>query len=73
MSKIGDQIKKRRESLFLIQEDVAEMAGITIKTIYHIESNKGNPSLQTVQKILDILGLEIMIGIKNTINEGAGL
>lgn len=46
------------------QSDLAEMTGITPKTIYLIESGKGNPSFNTLQKILDVLGLEIFIAIK---------
>ena len=57
-------IAVRRESLALNQQDLAEMAGVTAKTIYMIESGKGNPSLQTLQKIMEVLGLEIKVRIK---------
>jgi len=61
---IAGAIQKRRESLTLKQEDLAEMAGITPKTIYLLETGKGNPSLQTMQKVLNVLGMEISINIK---------
>ncbi|MEO6844954.1 MAG: helix-turn-helix domain-containing protein [Ginsengibacter sp.] len=61
---IGNVIAVRRESLALNQQDLAEMAGVAAKTIYMIESSKGNPSLQTLQKIMEVLGLEIKVGIK---------
>lgn len=65
---IGHIIQKRRNSLSLKQDDLAEMTGITSKTIYLIESGNGNPSIDTLKKLLDTLGLEITIDIKK-INE----
>jgi transcriptional regulator with XRE-family HTH domain len=64
--KIGAIIQQRREFLSLKQEDVAEMGNVTPKTIYLVEHGKGNPSIETLQKILNVLGLEILIQIKQT-------
>jgi transcriptional regulator with XRE-family HTH domain len=61
---IGDIIQKRRNALSLKQEDLSEMTGITSKTIYLIESGKGNPSLDTLQKLLEVLGMDLLIDIK---------
>lgn len=61
---IGHIIQKRRDFLSLNQEDLSEMTGITSKTIYLIEKGKGNPSIDTLQKLLEVLGLEIVIDIK---------
>lgn len=63
---IGAFIQQRRERLKLKQEDLAEMGGITPKTIYLIEQGKGNPSLNTLQKISNVLGIEILLQIKKT-------
>ena len=63
---IGAIIQKRREFLSLKQEDLAEMGNVTPKTIYLVESGKGNPSIETLQKILTVMGLEILIQIKQT-------
>lgn len=63
--KLGKIIKARRESLSLKQEDLAEMSGVTSKTIYLVENGKGNPSFDTIQKLLQILGREIDITIKS--------
>ena len=65
-NEIGAIVQRRREALSLKQEDLAEMGQVTPKTIYLIENGKGNPSLETLQKILDVLGLEILIQIKQT-------
>jgi transcriptional regulator with XRE-family HTH domain len=61
---IGRIMQKRREKLCLKQEDVAEMTGITSKTIYLIETGKGNPSIDTLTKLTEVLGLEIVVDIK---------
>lgn len=56
---LKDIMKQRRKQLGLTQVDLAEMAQIGLATVKDIERGKGNPSLSTVTKILDILGLEI--------------
>lgn len=61
---IGHIIQNRRIALSIKQEDFAEMTGITAKTIYLVESGNGNPSIDTLNKLLEILGLEISIDIK---------
>ncbi len=57
-------IKKRREVLQITQEDLAELSGVGLRTIKQFESGKGNPTLQTMQKLLDVLGMEIRLTIK---------
>lgn len=64
---IGKIVQGRRNELSLNQQDVAEMANVTIKTIYAIENNKGNPTIEVLKKILNVLGLEIKVQIKSVI------
>lgn len=64
LAKIGQLVAKRRVDLTLKQEDLSELAGVTIKTIYQLESGKGNPSFSTLEKILRVLGLDIVVTIK---------
>lgn len=64
--KMGQLIAKRRELLQLRQEDLAEMSGVAIKTIYLIESGSGNPSIATLEKIAGVLGLELTIQVKKS-------
>jgi transcriptional regulator with XRE-family HTH domain len=40
------------------------MADVTIKTIYAIENNKGNPTIDVLKRVLNVLGLEIKVQIK---------
>lgn len=57
-------IKTRRKSLSLKQEDIAEIAGLSIRTIHEIENETGNPTFNNVKKYLDIIGLELAPQIK---------
>lgn len=63
---MGQIITRRRGELSLDQKNLAELAGITVKTLYLIEKGTGNPSLNTLNKILDLLGLTIQVNIKKT-------
>ena len=59
-------IKQRRAILGITQLDLSEMAQIGISTIKDIERGKANPSLRSITKILDVLGLEMDFKIKTT-------
>lgn len=60
-------MKERREVLSLTQLDLAEMAQVGVATVKDIERGKGNPSLNTIKKILDVLGIEIVYRIRKTV------
>lgn len=60
-------MKERREILSLTQQDLAEMAQVGLATIKDIERGKGNPALNTIKKILDVLGIEIEYRIRQTV------
>lgn len=64
---LKDIMKERRETLSLTQQDLAEMAQVGLATIKDIERDKGNPALNTVKKILDVLGIEIEYRIRQTV------
>lgn len=58
-------IKLRRESLQVTQETLAQLSGVGLRTLKQFESGKGNPTLITLQKLGDTLGLELSLTIKN--------
>lgn len=64
---LKDIMKRRRETLSLTQQDLAEMSQVGLATIKDIERGKGNPALNTVMKILEVLGIEIEYHIRQTI------
>ena len=58
-------IKERRQVLQVTQETLAELSGVGLRTLKQFESGKGNPTLRTLQKIAEVLGLEVCLKIKN--------
>ena len=64
VSEIGKQIKERRDTLGITQPDLAEMADVNVNTIYNIESGRGNPTFKKLNKIADILGMELTLSVK---------
>lgn len=65
-SELVSTIKKRREALQVTQETLAELSGVGLRTLKQFESGKGNPTLSTLHKISDVLGMEVCLKIKNT-------
>jgi len=66
-SGIYEIIKERRSLLGITQQDLADISGVGLRTIKEIETNKGNPSVNTMSKILDVLGMELDIKIKRMV------
>ena len=59
-------IKERREMLQVNQETLADLSGVGLRTLKQFESGKGNPTLQTISKLADALGMELTFKIKKT-------
>lgn len=57
-------IKTRREMLQVTQEMLAELSGVSPRALKQFESGKGNPTLQTLSKLADALGLELTFKVK---------
>ena len=62
--KLIQAIKERREMMHVTQETLAELSGVGLRTLKQFESGKGNPTLQTLQKLTDVLGMEICLQVK---------
>ena len=61
---IGNAIKERRKKLRINQQMLADLASVAVNTVVAIERGEGNPQLTTLLTILDTLGLQINIDIK---------
>jgi transcriptional regulator with XRE-family HTH domain len=70
--KLINTIKDRRENLKVNQENLAKLSGVGLRTLKQFESGKGNPTLQTIQKIADVLGLEVCLKVKTEITNEEG-
>ena len=64
VSDIGNSIKVRRKELQITQPHLAELAEISTNTLCKLERGQGNPSLQVLCKIAEVLGMEILLKIK---------
>lgn len=58
-------VKERRDALQVTQESLAQLSGVGLRTLKQFESGKGNPTLQTLQMLADVLGLEVSLKLKN--------
>lgn len=65
---IAEILKERRNMMQVTQETLAEISGVGLRTLKEFERGKGNPSLQTLQKLADALGLELCLQVKKTPN-----
>lgn len=61
---IGNIIKDRRKALKITQPHLAELAGISVNSLYKIERGEANPTLELIGKIADVLGLEVKLEVK---------
>lgn len=61
---IGKGIKARRKTLRVTQPQLAELAGVSVNTLYKIERGQANPTLETLEKIAGILGMELYLQVK---------
>jgi transcriptional regulator with XRE-family HTH domain len=57
-------VKKRRVILQVTQEALADVSGVGLRTLKQFESGKGNPTLQTIVKLADALGMELCLQVK---------
>ena len=61
---IGNAIRQRRKVLGINQQTLADLAGLAINTLVAIERGEGNPQLSTLLSLIDTLGLQIDINLK---------
>jgi len=71
MNEIGEKIKELRRKKGLSQEELAEQAGINLRTIQRIENNESEPrgnTMHLICKVLDIHAEDILDYGKQTDN-----
>ena len=61
---LGEAIKNRRKELSITQLHLAELAQISINTLYKLEKGQGNPSLVVLNKLAEVLGMELTLVVK---------
>ncbi|HHN47909.1 MAG TPA: transcriptional regulator [Bacteroidales bacterium] len=63
---LGQTIKNRRKELNITQPHLAELAQISTNTLYKLERGQGNPSLDVLNKLAEVLGMELKLEVKRT-------
>lgn len=61
---LGKVIRRRRKELGVDQQSLAQLADVSVHTLSDIESGKGNPTISTLNQVLDVLGLQLDIRTK---------
>ena len=62
---IGKSVKNRRKELGITQPHLAELAKVSTNTLYKLERGQGNPSLNVLNKLAKVLGMELKLEVKN--------
>ncbi len=62
---LGETIKNRRKELGITQPHLAELAKVSTNTLYKLERGQGNPSFEVLNKLAEVLGMEITMEVKN--------
>jgi len=65
MIEIGKQIKLRRQELKIKQQELADLASVSINTIVAVERGTGNPQIETLLSICNVLGLQLITKLKD--------
>jgi transcriptional regulator with XRE-family HTH domain len=71
IQEIGKTIRLRRKALKITQPDLAQLAKISINTLYKIERGQTNPTIDIIEKITSVLGLEVKLEVKKITNKSA--
>ena len=61
MVEISKTLRERRRELGVSQADLARLSGLSLHGLSNIETGKGNPTVETLLKVLQVLGLEILL------------
>lgn len=58
---LGASIAIRRYELHMTQNRVAELAGISLRSLKQIEAGQTNPGIQPLLRVLYVLGLQMIL------------
>ena len=64
LSRVILAIKERRAILRITQEQTAELAGVGLRTLKALESGTGNPTVKTLAKVANVLGMDLVITLE---------
>jgi transcriptional regulator with XRE-family HTH domain len=61
---LGESIKNRRKELGITQPHLAELAKVSTNTLYKLERGQGNPTLDVLNKLTEVMGMEVELKVK---------
>lgn len=59
VSALARELRRARKEAGLTQGDLADLAGVSERTVRALETATGNPSLRAVVSVFDVLGLQV--------------
>ncbi len=68
VKQLGETVRIRRKELNITQPHLAELAEISTNTLYKLERGQGNPSLDVINKLAEVLGMELTLEVKKTVS-----
>ncbi len=61
---LGEAVRQRRREFNLTQEQLAELAGVAVRTVHEVEHDKPTIRLDSLNRVLEALGLELHIRLR---------
>lgn len=61
---IAEAVRRRRRQLSLTQQDAADLAGVSVRFLRALEQGKPSVQLDRVIAVLDALGLELTVTLR---------
>lgn len=58
---IGRAIYLMRKSVGVNRKDFAQKVGVTYRTLTEIENGTGNPTVQTLEKVIRVFGFQLTL------------
>ena len=61
---IAKYLVERRKTLEISQRELALLSVISSHSLSNIESGNGNPTIDSLQRICEVMGLQLTVGVK---------
>jgi len=61
---LGKLIKDRRLELGTTQQQIADLAGVSVNTLYQLERGQSNPTIEVLVKVVEVLGMELKLEVR---------
>jgi HTH-type transcriptional regulator / antitoxin HipB len=61
---LGGEVKARRVALGLGQEELSELAGVSVRFVRELEHGKDTVRIDKVNAVLDVLGLVLAVKVR---------